>query len=260
MASTAATGSLLGTQDLHVHTTMSDGTVPLERVVELAAERGVQIGIADHISTRNTDQFVANEVELRRYLDALDAAPVFRAGEFCWCDTFWSTMPDELMQRFDYRIGSNHGFHLPDGTVASPWWRKLPEPWSRDPQQVMDAMVRNLCELVRTMPVHILAHPTLTPRALFDLEDDVDAWWTPEREDCLVDALVESGVAMEISNRYQLPHHRLLRKAREAGARFTLGSDGHHEDQVACLDWAAAAARAAGIGDPDLFVPERHAR
>ena len=26
------------------------------------------------------------------------------------------------MERFDYRIGSNHGFALPDGTWASPWW------------------------------------------------------------------------------------------------------------------------------------------
>lgn len=238
---------------------MSDGTLPPARVAELAAERGVQIGIADHISTRNVNQFVATEQDLRRYLDVLDGLPVFRAGEFCWCDTFWSTVPDELMDRFDYRIGSNHGFYLPDGTLASPWWRRLPEPWNRNPAQVMDAMVRNLCDLVRTMPIHILAHPTLTPQALFDLEDDVHAWWTPEREDLLIDALVGSGIAMEISNRYRLPHDRLLRKAREAGARFSLGSDGHHEDQVARLEWAVDAARRAGIGDRDLFVPVRRA-
>jgi histidinol phosphatase-like PHP family hydrolase len=238
---------------------MSDGTLPPARVAELAAERGVQIGIADHISTRNVNQFVATGQDLRRYLDVLDGLPVFRAGEFCWCDTFWSTVPDELMDRFDYRIGSNHGFYLPDGTLASPWWRRLPEPWNRNPAQVMDAMVRNLCDLVRTMPIHILAHPTLTPQALFDLEDDVHAWWTPEREDLLIDALVGSGVAMEISNRYRLPHDRLLRKAREAGARFSLGSDGHHEDQVARLEWAVDAARRAGIGDRDIFVPVRRA-
>ena len=47
----------LGVQDLHVHTTMSDGEVPLEEVVRLAAERGVTVGIADHVSTRNPDRF-----------------------------------------------------------------------------------------------------------------------------------------------------------------------------------------------------------
>jgi histidinol phosphatase-like PHP family hydrolase len=85
----------------------------------------------------------------------------------------------------------------------------------------------------------------------------VDAWWTGEREDRWVDALAESGVAMEISNRYRLPHDRLLRKAHQAGVRFTLGSDGHTEAQVARLDWAAETARRVGITDADLFVPER---
>lgn len=120
---------VLGRQDLHAHTTMSDGSLTLERVVEVARERGVQIGIADHVSTRNVDMFVADEAEVRRYLDALEGAPVFRSGEFCWCDDLWRTLPDEVMERFDYRIGSNHGFWLPDGTLGSPWWQAVPEPW-----------------------------------------------------------------------------------------------------------------------------------
>lgn len=253
-------GARLGTQDLHAHTTMSDGSLPLERVVELAAERGVQIGIADHISSRNVHQFVATEAEVRRYLDALEDTPVFRSGEFCWCDHFWQSLPRELMDRFDYRIGSNHGFWLPDGSMASPWWQTLPGPWDRRPDELMEQLVRNLCDLVAAMPVQIVAHSTLLPPALRDLEPDVHAWWTPEREDRFAEAVTRSGVAMEISNRYRLPHDRLLRKAREAGARFSLGSDGHTEAQVAQLGWAAETARRVGIGDEDLFVPERRRR
>lgn len=250
-------GGVLGRQDLHAHTTMSDGSLTLERVVEVARERGVQIGIADHVSTRNVDMFVSDEAEVRRYLDALEGAPVFRSGEFCWCDDLWRTLPEEVMDRFDYRIGSNHGFWLPDGTLGSPWWQSIPEPWRGREDEVMEAMVANLCDMVRTMPIQIAAHSTLTPPALLGLDDDVDAWWTEEREDRWVDALAESGVAMEISNRYRLPHDRLLRKAHQAGVRFTLGSDGHTEAQVARLDWAAETARRVGITDADLFVPER---
>ncbi len=113
----------------------------------------------------------------------------------------------------------------------------------------MDVMVDELCRMVRTMPIHIAAHSTLTPPALFDLEGDVDAWWTEEREDRYVDALAESGVALEISNRYRLPHDRLLRKALQAGVRFSLGSDGHGRDQVARLEWAAETARRVGVTD-----------
>lgn len=251
-------GSVLGKQDLHVHTGMSDGDLSLRRVVELGRELGVRIGIADHISSRNLERFVSDERKLRDYLDALDAEPVFRAGELCWCDDFSHGLPPELAARFDYLLGSNHAFPLPDGSMASPWWEELPPEWAGRPRELMEIMVHNMVDLVRTMPIQIVAHSTLTPPALLELEPDVHAWWTEEREERFVEAAAESGVAIEISNRYRLPHDRLLRKALQAGARFSLGSDGHREDQIGRLEWAVATARRVGITDADLFVPERH--
>jgi histidinol phosphatase-like PHP family hydrolase len=257
MAKAAAGDSLLGRQDLHVHTTMSDGYVTLEELVRIGAERGVQIGVADHVSRRNLTRFVNGEERVRRYLDALEAQDVFVSGEFCWCDNYYLELPDEVMRRFDYLVGSNHGFELPGGEMASPWWEQLPPEWRDRPQELMDVMVDELCRMVRTMPIQIAAHSTLTPPALFDIEGDVDAWWTAEREDRYVEALSESGVALEISNRYRLPHDRLLGKALQAGVRFSLGSDGHGRDQVARLEWAADTARRVGVTDADLFIPER---
>lgn len=247
----------LGADDLHVHTTMSDGDLPLAEVVALARERGVRVGIADHVSTRNARRFVSSLDALDRYLEAVEAAPVYRSAEFCWCDTLWAEIPDEVMARFDYRVGSNHGFELPDGRMASPWWERLPPPWNAEPQRLMELLVDNLCAMVRSMPIEIAAHSTLIPPALLDLEADVLAWWTEPREDRYVEALRESGVALEISNRYRLPHDRLLRKARQAGARFSLGSDGHTARQVARLDWALETARRVGVTEADLFVPPR---
>ena len=250
----------LGSQDLHVHTTFSDGDLSLEEVVSLAAARGVQVGIADHISYRTPDRMVSSLAAVGRYLDALEAAPVLVAGEFCWCDRMYDELPPEVLARFDYRIGSNHGFALPDGTWASPWWKTLPGAWTRRAEEVMEIMIHNLCDMIRTMDVQIAAHLTLTPPALLTLEPDALAWWTVEREDRIVDALVESGVALEISSRYRLPHQGLLRKAKQAGARFSLGSDAHHRAQVANLEWAIEAAEEAGITGADLFIPETSRR
>jgi histidinol phosphatase-like PHP family hydrolase len=245
----------LGSQDLHVHTTMSDGEVPLEEVVRLAGERGVQVGIADHVSTRNAERFVATTEQLIRYLDAIEAQPVFVAAEFCWCDPLSTALPPEIMERFDYRIGSNHGFALPDGTWASPWWTELPAPWASRPHELMDHLVSNLCDLVAAMPIEIVAHSTFMPAALMEIERDVHAWWSEEREDRFVEAVVASGVALEISNRYRLPHDRLLGKAKEAGGRFSLGSDGHRASQIGRLDWAVETAGRVGIGEGEMFVP-----
>lgn len=256
----AGARTALGSQDLHSHTTMSDGEVRLDEVVRLAQDRGVAIGISDHVSSRNIERFVASGQEVREYLAAIEAQPVFVAAEFCWRDGLPFELPDSTMDRFDYRIGSNHGFLLPDGSWGSPWWKKLPDGWHDRPQELMESLVDELCQLVSTMPIEIVAHSTFMPVALFDFERDVHAWWTDVREDRFVDAVARSGVAMEISNRYRLPHDRLLRKAKEAGVTFSLGSDGHRRDQIAHLEWAVETARRVGIGEGDMFVAERRAR
>jgi len=249
----AASAQRLGTQDLHVHTDMSDGDLSLAELVEVASGLGVTVGVADHVSSRNPQAFVSGPERLERYLAALEAAPVLRSAELCWCDPFSMEVAASLRERCHYLVGSNHGFALPDGTLASPWWRRLPTAWADRPQELMEIMVHNLCDMVTTMPIDIAAHSTLLPIALMEMERDVEAWWTPEREDRFIDAVLKSGVAIEISNRYRLPHDRFLRKAREAGARFSLGSDGHHLHQVARLEWAVATAARAGIDDRHLF-------
>jgi histidinol phosphatase-like PHP family hydrolase len=243
--------------DLHVHTTMSDGDLELRRVVEVAARRGVSVGIADHVSRGNAAMFVSSERELEGYLGALESEPVLRGGEFCWCDDFWRDLPAAVAERFDYRIGSNHGFWLPDGSMASPWWGRLPAAWVGREQELMEILVDNLCDLVRQMPIDILAHPTLIPPALLRHEPDLAHWWTEPREERLVSALRGSGVALEISNRYRLPHDGLLARARDAGVRFSLGSDGHSEDEVGRLEWSRATARRLEIGEERIFLPAR---
>jgi histidinol phosphatase-like PHP family hydrolase len=217
----------------------------------------VTVGIADQVSSRNTPLFVSDAARLERYLAAIERAPVFRSAELCWCDSFSESVTEELFARLDYLIGSNHGFSLPDGFSLTPWTRSLPPAWASRPQEVMELIVDTLCGMVSGMPISIAAHSTLLPPALLTIDPNVLAWWTEEREARFIDAAIRGRVAIEISNRYRLPHARFLVRAREAGARFTLGSDGHQADQVARLDWAVEAATRAGIGDEDLFTPRR---
>lgn len=235
---------------------MSDGDLALAEIIRIAAESGMKIGIADHVSARFPDHFVSNAERLESYLAALDAGPLLRSAELCWCDPFSESVAHELHEKLDYLIGSNHGFALPDGSMGSPWWKELPPTWRDRPQELMELLVRNLCDLVSKMPIDIVAHSTFIPEALFAIDPEVENWWTGEREDRFIEAAVSAGVAIEISNRYRLPHARFLKKAREAGAKFTLGSDAHHRDQVGRLEWSVDAATAAGISEADLFTPE----
>jgi hypothetical protein len=61
-------GERLGRFDLHVHTTMSDGGLPLDEVIEVARQRGVVIGISDHVSGRNPGPFVSDDAKRRSFV------------------------------------------------------------------------------------------------------------------------------------------------------------------------------------------------
>src|SRR3954469_7261049 len=232
--------------DCHAHTTMSDGALEVQALVDKARLCGVRPSVADHIS-RDVAGSIKHVEGVRVYLDTLDRYPVYRAGEFCWHDSLWREIPQSLVARFTHRVGSLHAIHLPDGRLVHAFDQHMPDDVT--PQAYMDAHLAEVERFAREMPVDILAHPTLLPIRLRALP--AEELWTEEREERLVNALLHAGIAFEISNRYK-PHTRLVQRAVDAGVRISLGSDGHTADQVANIEWSLATARAAGVRDDNL--------
>ena len=238
--------------DLHAHTTFSDGKLTVAELVAVAAVRGVRPSVADHLS-RCVTQSVSSEDEVRAYLDALDEHAVLRGGEFCWHDSLWRELPDELVRRFTHRVGSLHAVQLTGGGELHMFARRWPT--GLTPDAYMDAHVDSLERFAREMPVDVLAHPTLLPIPL--RQRPLEELWTEPREERAVDALFAAGIAFELSNRYRV-HERFARRAAARGVRLSLGSDGHTRDQVADLAWPLALAREAGVADADLYDPTVH--
>jgi histidinol phosphatase-like PHP family hydrolase len=240
--------------DCHAHTRMSDGALDPDELVHIVRGRGVRPSIADHL-TRDIRGAPSSVDAVARYLDELDRHAVLRGGEFCWQDSLWRELPDELFARFTHRLGSLHAIFLPNGDVmhafASPW------PDGLEPQGYMDAHLENLERFAREMPVEILAHPTLLPMALRKLP--LEELWTEAREERAVAALAGAGIAFEISNRYR-PHERFVAHAIAGGVRISLGSDGHTAQQVGDVAWPLALARRLGAEDDALYDPLVHGR
>jgi len=235
--------------DCHAHSTMSDGALDVPQIIERVTARGVRPSVSDHIS-RDVGGAVASIDGVRAYLDELDRYPIARGGEFCWHDALWRELPEDLAARFTHRLGSLHAIYLDDRTLVHAFSRRFPASLTRD--EYMDALVANAEELAATMPVDILAHPTLVNLTLRELP--ADELWTEEREDRLITALFDAGIAFEISARYKA-HERLVRRAIDRGVRVSLGSDGHSADQVGDLTFPLALARHCGARDEDLFDP-----
>ena len=228
---------------------MSDGALDVPELIARVTGRGVRPSVSDHIS-RDVTGAVDSVDAIRDYLDELDRYPVARGGEFCWHDDLWRELPDDLASRFTHRLGSLHAIFLDDGALVHAFSRRFPSSLTRD--AYMDALVTNAERLAATMPVDILAHPTLVNLTVRRVP--AEELWTEEREQRLVDALFAGDIAFEISARYQ-PHERLVRRAVGRGVRIALGSDGHTFDQVGDLTFPLALARHCGVRDEDLFDP-----
>jgi histidinol phosphatase-like PHP family hydrolase len=238
--------------DCHAHSTFSDGALTVEEVVGRAAQLGVRPTISDHVSC-DAPTTLDTPAAVARYMDALEQYDVLRAGEFCWHDSLWRRLPPETVRRFTHRLGSLHSIRLPDGSYYRSFNKALPNGFT--PQRYVDAHVATLETLAREMPVDILAHPTLMPLALRELEPE--ELWSEEQEERAVRALAAAGIAFEISSRYP-PHERLVRRAAEHGVRLSLGSDGHSWEQVANVVAPLALARRIGVADDALYDPSRH--
>ena len=238
--------------DCHAHSRHSDGALTVAEVVARAEALGTRPSVSDHIS-RDAPTEVSSPQAVAHYLDDLEQHPVLRGGEFCWHDALWRELPATTVHRFTHRIGSLHSIRLSSGLFFRAFSPELPA--SLTPRVYMDAHVASLESLAAEMPVDILAHPTLVPPPLREL--DPLELWTEEQEERAVAALKAAGIAFEISARYP-PHERIVRRAAAAGVRLSLGSDGHRLEQVANVAAPLALARRLGVADEALYDPARH--
>jgi histidinol phosphatase-like PHP family hydrolase len=237
--------------DCHAHSTLSDGHLAVPLVIERAREVGVRPSVSDHVS-RDVTYAVKSVMAFRDYLDVLEQHDVLRGAEFCWHDSLWRDIPDDLTARLTHRLGSLHAVPL-DGSRVGAFTRAIPD--GLTPDRYMAAFIVAMEALAATMPIDILSHPTLVALPLRRIAPE--ELWKEDDECRLVEALARAGIAFEISNRYR-PHERLVRRAVDAGVRLSLGSDGHTREQVADVAWGLELARTLGVKDAELYDPTVH--
>jgi histidinol phosphatase-like PHP family hydrolase len=238
--------------DCHAHSRHSDGALTVPEVIAVAQSRGVRPSISDHVS-HDAPTTIDSLEAIDAYLTDLEGFEVLRGGEFCWHDPLWRDVAPAMARRFTHRLGSLHSIRLPDGRFFRAFNHAPPAGMSA--AAYMEAHVASLEALAVEMPVDILSHPTLVPPVLRTL--DPDTLWSEALETRAVRALVDAGIAFEISSRY-VPHERLVRRMVDGGVRIALGSDGHSRSQVADIVVPLATARRLGVKDAELYDPASH--
>lgn len=227
--------------DLHTHTVFSDGRMDPGEVWEVARERGFRVGISDHCGEGSFQ--MNSDVGFLEYLRALEEYPVYRSAELDLGTEVRISLG--LLNCCDYLIGGVHSlgttnFFDPNATLP-------------DPEQVKEGMLDLIREKSKMFGFDILAHPGLLP---LDLRDRSDKLLDKEWGRRLIALALEFGFVLEISNRWRLPGPDTIRQAREAGVRFSLGSDGHGPESVCRLDYSLEMVGSLKIVPEMIFHPD----
>ena len=230
--------------DFHTHL---KGGLTREEALAHARSYGFNYGIAVNCGLKMGFE---TEDTLKAYLDAFEPTPLawhaMQAEGREWLDLF----SDESRERFDYAFTDAMTWTNDRGVRQRLW---MPDETDvGDPQDFMDQLVDNIVKVVSTEPIDIHVNPTYLPAEIADRYDEL---WTDERIDRVVKALAESGVALEINNRFKIPSATIIRKAKEAGVKFTLGTNNGGANDLGRMEYGIDMIMECGLTSQDMWYP-----
>jgi histidinol phosphatase-like PHP family hydrolase len=121
-------------------------------------------------------------------------------------------------------------------------------------RRYMECVVAQFVRGVHSGLHAMLGHPTYLPDLPREGQDEL---WEPHFRAQAIAAVVETGVALELSTRYRAPNPTFVREALAAGARFAVASDGHYPEAIGAVDYARRLIAELEIPAERFFLPAR---
>jgi len=116
----------------------------------------------------------------------------------------------------------------------------------RDPQQFVDAKLRETIEMLESQPIDICANV---------FSNESASLWTDARLDQLFAAMAKHGVAMQIGTRDRLPGAAAIQRAKRMGVRFTLGSGSQRAGDLNRCEYGLAMIKECALTSNNFWVP-----
>jgi len=210
--------------DMHVHTSKSDGRDSVHNVIEAAELKGLDlVALTDHGPGHGSGVTEKMVRETKKEVDLLQ--PSYRVKVLVGIEAeILSTGEVDLADRegMDLVLASFHG---------APSW---------------EIYYHAVFRAVQDKRVDVLAHHAWSA--------GVDFTPVQEYEDRLVELLRDNDVAIEINSKHCLPSRDFLVNCRDAGVKYTIGSDAHKVADVGSVSWANNVARDI-FNNQGLFIP-----
>ncbi len=226
--------------DFHVHL---KGGLTIDEVVANSQRLGINYGIAPNCGLHFP---VTDDQSLFAYMDSVAGSPTFKGMQAEGRE--WVTLfSPEAVARFDYVFTDAMTFTDTKGRRNRIW---IPEEvWVDNDQQFMDQLVGKIEAIFSQEPVDIYVNPTVLPDQLMDKYNEL---WTKERMERVVKVLADNNVALEINARYKVPSAEMIRMAKEAGVKFSFGTNNTGRD-LGQLEYCLQMIEECGLTPNDMF-------
>jgi histidinol phosphatase-like PHP family hydrolase len=113
-------------------------------------------------------------------------------------------------------------------------------------------LINRIVGILNHEPIDIYVNPTFLPEVI---AAEYDTLWTKERMQTVVDAAMKNNVAIEINARYRLPSPSFIKLAKQAGVKFSFGTN-NGDRRVGDLDYCLAMVKECGLTAKDMFMPK----
>lgn len=240
--------------NFHSHTQFCDGRNTMAEFAEAAVAAGMEYyGFTPHSpvpieSSSNMPDFQVPDylAEVERLRKLYEGRITLFAGmEIDYLGDEWGPSSDYFQQLpLDYRIGSVHFIPSDCGPVdvdgrPQSFIRKVDELFAGDIRHVATSYFRQVTDMLAAGGVDIVGHYDkiwLNARAYQPGIEDQP--WFRRLSDDLTDAVIASGVAVEINTKtfeqhgYYSPDRRHWKQLKESGTTLLVNSDAHYVDLI----------------------------
>jgi hypothetical protein len=226
--------------DYHAHL---KGGLTMEELLDHSKETGINYGVAFNagVGFPITDDatLVANYEQYKEY-------PVYMAMQAEgreWVNMF----SKENISTFDYVFTDAMTWTDSKGRRMRLWMPE--EVFVDDKDDFMDQLVGKIVGVMGDEPIDIYVNSTFLPDVL---QPEYDMLWTESRMDKVINAAVTNNIAIEINARYKIPSPTFIKRAKAAGAKFSMGTN-NTDKNLGTLDYAIQMITRCGLQPDDFF-------
>ncbi|MCB0861831.1 MAG: PHP domain-containing protein [Solirubrobacterales bacterium] len=223
-------------QDMHVHSTFSDGNNTIEENIEEAESLGLQqLTCVDHVRV-DTD-YLPDYVEAIEHLRPTTGIELICGIEAKLLNTAGDLdLPPVLPEGIDRIYAADHQVPLADGPHHPREVKAAIEDGSMTAQNVIAAIIESTANASEKYDHMVIAHMfSILPKIGLD-----ESAVPEEALASLAETVGRTGNMIEISERWRCPTARSLRPFVDAGVPILLSTDSHKREHIGRYEFGRA--------------------